>query len=184
MKIVIDGNIGSGKTTQLNLLSRYYLNIYKEPIEKWPLDLFYSDPKRWGFLLQIRILQTFYEQSSLSGIFERCPMSSKHVFWDDSEKTEIEDTVYSDQFDIMAWKPDIYILISTPPKTCLEHIQNRIQEGDSYITIEYLEHLDKKYKSMYSDIITCPKYMVDGSSSSPEEINKQIRYIIDNYGNL
>jgi deoxyadenosine/deoxycytidine kinase len=183
MKIVIDGNIGSGKTTQLNLLIKYYPAVHKEPIEKWPLDLFYSDPKRWGFLLQIRILQTFYEQANISGIFERCPMSSKHVFWEDSEKTEIEDIVYNDQFNIMAWKPDIYILIHTPPKICLEHIQNRIQEGDSYVKLEYLEHLDTKYKSLYSNVIDCPKYIVDGTNS-PEDINKQIRYIIDNYGNL
>jgi deoxyadenosine/deoxycytidine kinase len=183
MKVVIDGNIGSGKTTQLNLLSKQYQNVFKEPIEKWPLELFYSDPKRWGFLLQVRILQTFNEQAALSGIFERCPMSSKHVFWEDSDKTGTEDIVYSDLFELLAWKPDIYILINTAPKTCLEHIQNRVQEGDSYVKLEYLEHLDKKYKTLYSDYITCPKYIVDGTAS-PENINKQIKYIIDNYGNL
>ena len=53
-KIVIDGNIGSGKTTQLDLLEQQgKYNIKKEPIEKWPLDLYYSDPKRWGFLFLI-----------------------------------------------------------------------------------------------------------------------------------
>ena len=52
-KIVIDGNIGAGKTTQLNRIEKLGFRVVKEPIEQWPLDLFYSDPERWGFLFQM-----------------------------------------------------------------------------------------------------------------------------------
>ena len=33
MKIVIDGNIGSGKTTQLNLVGKDWINVKREPID-------------------------------------------------------------------------------------------------------------------------------------------------------
>ena len=56
MKSVIDGNIGCGKTTQLKILENIGFNVRYEPIEDWPLDLFYSDMERWGFLFQIVVL--------------------------------------------------------------------------------------------------------------------------------
>jgi deoxyadenosine/deoxycytidine kinase len=82
MKIVIDGNIGSGKTTQLDILTNENFQVVKEPIEKWPLDLFYSDPERWGFLFQLIILQTLQcLPTDDMVIYERCPLSSKEIFW-------------------------------------------------------------------------------------------------------
>jgi hypothetical protein len=42
MKIVIDGNIGSGKTTQLGLLEQKGWKLRREPIDKWP-------PQRFSF---------------------------------------------------------------------------------------------------------------------------------------
>ena len=58
MNIVIGGNISSGKTTQLNFLESIGCEVKREPIEKWPLDLYYSDEERWGFLFQMIVLQT------------------------------------------------------------------------------------------------------------------------------
>ena len=58
MKIVIEGNIGAGKTTQLGLLESRGWNVRREAIDQWPLEDFYKDPKRWAFLLHMKILQT------------------------------------------------------------------------------------------------------------------------------
>ena len=56
MKIVIDGNIGVGKSTQLRLLEQVGYKVYREPIDDWSLELFYKDQSRWAFLLQMQIL--------------------------------------------------------------------------------------------------------------------------------
>ena len=55
--IAVAGNIGSGKTTQLDLLERKGWSVKREPIDEWPLDLFYKDKSRWALLLQMKILQ-------------------------------------------------------------------------------------------------------------------------------
>jgi deoxyadenosine/deoxycytidine kinase len=66
MKIVIDGNIGAGKTTQLNFLKNMGARVFKEPIEEWPLKEFYEDPKRGIFPLQMAVLRTVCDQGARS----------------------------------------------------------------------------------------------------------------------
>ena len=180
MKIVIDGIIASGKSTQLNLLEKRGFTVQREPIEKWPLDLYYSDPVRWGFLFQMLILQTL---KTLPGfvIYERSPLSSKEVFWEIMEKTELEDEVYKNAFRKDAWMPDVYILIDTPVNVAYSRLKTRKQEGDMAVSYEYLEKLDSKYRKMFNEKVLCDKYIVDGCISE-NEINKIIVNIISKYG--
>lgn len=180
MKIVIDGNIGSGKTTQLDLLEKQGFTVQREPIEKWPLDLYYSDPKRWGFLFQMLILQTLKTVPGFV-IYERSPLSSKEVFWKIMDKTQLEDQVYKAAYEKEAWYPDVYIYIEKTPELCYEHIKKRGQEGDVAVDYNYLNTLDKKYEEMISEI-TCDKYIINGNDSI-EEINKKIVSIIIKYDN-
>ena len=99
MIIAIEGNIGCGKTTQLSILEKQGYSIYKEPIDKWPLDEFYQDPSRWGFLLQVVVLRTFIKGTEPISIHERSPMSSKYVFWNNLVEsgivTSLEDPVFA-----------------------------------------------------------------------------------------
>lgn len=177
MKIVIDGNIGSGKTTQLTCLSEYNYNIIKEPIDEWPLDLFYSDPERWGFLFQMIVLRTLRTIEG-SAIYERCPVSSKEVFWQLMKKHPIEEQVYEEEYKLRAWYPDMYILIDTGADQCYENIKKRSQAGDYGISLDYLKQLEDKYITMYENL-QCPKFKVDGTRPI-EEVTKDIINIIEN----
>ena len=178
LKIVIDGNIGSGKTTQLNLLEKQGFRVKREPIEEWPLELYYSDPERWGFLFQMIILQSLKTVPGFV-IYERSPLSSKEVFWKVMKKTPIEDQVYTRAYEKEAWYPDVYIYIDTMPQLCYEHLKHRTQEGDGAVEYSYLKTLDSKYKEMLNEI-TCDKYVINGNESI-DEINKKINSIISKY---
>jgi deoxyadenosine/deoxycytidine kinase len=178
MRIVIDGNIGSGKTTQLNLIEEKGLKVKREPIEKWPLELFYSDKVRWGLTFQLVVLQTLTTEPGLV-IYERSPMSSKQVFWELMKKTVVEDQVYKYFYDTVGWGPDVYILIDKSPETCFNHIQTRCQAGDSSVSLDYLKLLDEKYQKMF-DSITCPKFRINGEDSV-ENIHENVFRIINDY---
>jgi deoxyadenosine/deoxycytidine kinase len=181
MKIVIDGNIGSGKTTQLDLLSSENFQVVKEPIEKWPLDLFYSDPERWGFLFQLIILQTLTcLPTDDMVIYERCPLSSKEIFWKSLKKHYLEDKTYQEEFEKRAWYPDVYIYIDTPAKTCYNNIQSRYQAGDQGVSLEYLQTLEVRYKEMFEGLTTCHRFSVDGNRDV-DEVHKDILKIIYKY---
>ena len=62
--IQIVGGVGAGKTTLLkNIDLPNNWTILNEPVEENPvLDLFYADPKRWGFTLEILMEQYFYKK--------------------------------------------------------------------------------------------------------------------------
>tara|TARA_B110000977_G_scaffold147510_1_gene186963 strand:- start:2807 stop:3349 length:543 start_codon:yes stop_codon:yes gene_type:complete len=176
-KIVIDGNIGAGKTTQITKLQQLGFCVQKEPIHLWPLELFYSDPERWGFLFQMVILKTLVPRTQETCIYERCPLSSLKVFWEILKKHPDEDKTYREFYKDYGWSPDVYIYIATPTDVCYERIQSRSQNGDSGVSSEYLKTLDNKYSEMYHSM-ECPKYMIDGTQSS-EIIHKNIINIIN-----
>lgn len=176
MKIVIDGNIGAGKTTQLNLLEAKGFKVHREPIEKWPLELFFSDPTRWGLTFQLIILETLEPKD---GIHERCPRSSRDVFWKGLSKHEYENQVYNWAYGHHGWSPDLYIFLDKSPEVCMKHIQTRTQEGDSSINMELLTQLDTDYRLMFENL-ECPKYRLD-ASNTPESIHENIMSILNEH---
>jgi len=59
--VSVEGNLGSGKTTFLKLLSEHIpeITLMKEPVELWQnvqghnlLELYYKNFKRWSFTFQ------------------------------------------------------------------------------------------------------------------------------------
>jgi len=183
MIIAIEGNIGCGKTTQLNILQEKGFSIYKEPIDKWPLEEFYQDPSRWGFLLQVVILRTFVRGTEPLSIHERSPMSSKYVFWNNLVEsgtvTALENSVFEDEYAEKAWKPNVLIYINKSPELCHKHIQNRNQPGDKSMQLEYLQTLDTKYENMFN-VFDGEKYEINGSQSV-ENVHKDIMNILNKY---
>lgn len=177
MKVVIDGNIGSGKTTQLNLLEKKGWLVKREPIDEWPLDLFYKDKSRWALVLQLKILQTLRPiKTRQPVVYERCLLSTRHVFWEylvhHGLVTPEEHDVYCTQYQKDAWFPDVYIFLSKSPELAYEHVQKRHQVGDSAVTLEYLRDLDVLYKQMIRNV-PCRVHIID-AHQTPEIIHEQI----------
>lgn len=171
-RIVIDGNIGSGKSTQLKLLSGNY-TIKCEPIHEWPLKLFYEDTIRWAFLLQMSILKSFSCDEEPTTIWERSPESSREVFWKILQKTKEEDDVYTYFYEKCGWEPDVHMYIRTDPIKCFERVSGRHQEGDVKITLEYLEKVHESYEK-YIESKGRNVTIIDGSNGTPEEIHMEI----------
>jgi deoxyadenosine/deoxycytidine kinase len=139
MRISFEGNIASGKSVQIKKFGGIL-----EPIDDWPLDLFYSDPNRWSLVLQISILKGFH--SIEKGINERSPDSSLEIFWNLLEHTPDEDIAYRFVHDKLGWKPDAIVYIRTPPEVCFKRLQTRGQTGDSKITLKYLQDIHERYE--------------------------------------
>ncbi len=183
-RIVIDGNIGSGKTTQLDLLEKKGWIIQKEPLDKWPLKEFYEDQKRWAFYFHMVLLQTLQPtKTSTPVIYERSLMSSRYVFWKVLMKngvvTQMEDDTYSKFYNRYEWFPDLYIFLSKKPEKCYEHIQSRYQTGDTGVTLQYLKDLDTEYMNL---IRTVPCRVIMINAERPvEEIHKEICQHLSEY---
>jgi deoxyadenosine/deoxycytidine kinase len=184
MKVVIDGNIGSGKTTQLNLLEKRGLKVRREPIDEWPLEEFYKDPSRWAFYFHMVILQTLRPiRTRETIVYERSLLSSRWVFWPVLVKqghvTKGEDQVYSKFYDQFVWYPDLYIFLSKKPELAWEHIQKRHQAGDSGVTKEYWAELDEEYKNLIMKVPCIVR--VINANRTVEEIHEEIYKIISDH---
>jgi deoxyadenosine/deoxycytidine kinase len=184
MKVVIDGNIGSGKTTQLDLLERKGWTVQREPLDKWPLKEFYEDPQRWAFYFHMVLLQTLQpKKTSRPVIYERSLLSSRYVFWPVLLKqgtvTQMEDDTYSKFYDKYAWFPDLYIFLSKSPEKCHEHIQKRGQAGDQSVSLEYLKSLDSEYTRLLSNV---PCKVVVINANRPAEVihNEICMHLVEN----
>ena len=180
MKIVIDGNIASGKTTQLNLLEQQNFKVKREPIEDWPLELYYGNPEQWGLFFQLIVLKTHSRiVKDESCIYERFPGSGTQVFWPIMKKNPSEDLVYQEAYRRYGWEPDIFIWIHTSPSKCWNNVQTRNQDGDKSITSTYLDTLDTQYEKMFNSL-KCLKFEINGNDTV-EQVHNEILKIINNY---
>ena len=181
MKIVVDGNIGSGKTTQLGLLEKKGWHVQREPIDSWPLEDFYKDPKRWAFYFHMVILRTLRPvKTPKPVIYERSLMSSRWVFWPVLKRqghvTPGEDETYAWFYDQCAWYPDLYIFLSKDRTLALKHIQSRKQAGDAHVTKEYLAELDTEYLRLLQNM-PCKVHVVN-ANQTVEKIHEDICKIL------
>ena len=129
MIIYIEGNIGSGKSTFINILKEYInqnnidADVLLEPVEEWEntkdsqgkniLQHYYEDQVKYGFAFQINALisrikkiDDFIKQSKKRIHFiERSIFTDKNVFLESNFKngniTEIEYVIYNQWFDYM-----------------------------------------------------------------------------------
>ena len=170
MRISIEGNIGSGKTTQLEML-REFFPIFTEPVHLWPLDSFYEDPKRQGFHMQSAVLASFADYGP--GIYERSTRSSRDVF---SNLEGSEKFTYDLLYHRLGWDPDYWIFLESDPELCYKRIQGRKVPGDTHVTLEYIKQLDDRYKQFY-DAVKDRAYIVNADRPK-HEVYKSIQDIV------
>jgi deoxyadenosine/deoxycytidine kinase len=171
MKIIsIDGNIASGKSTILKKLENAGFKVITEGADddnRWRkyLELFYQEPKRWCFVLQLSILEDmiteiekcdsedviFIERSSLASIdiFVKNSLNNGHL-------SDLEFSLLHKFYERFSWKPDKIILLEISPTVAMSRIKVRARPAEKDIPIEYLKQLDEKYQEFakkHSNII-------------------------------
>lgn len=166
--ISLEGNIGSGKSTILQIMQQKYQNnpnviFVDEPVSEWNLikdgdksilELFYEDQAKYSFVFQImayitrlrKLLQVLENSSDKIIICERSIYTDKYVFakmlYQQGHINEIEWQTYNYWFDTFKEKTklNMIIYVNTNPEICFERIKKRNRTGESNIPIDYLKH--------------------------------------------
>lgn len=166
--VCIDGNIGAGKSSLLNELESKGCTVFREQNDGsyindwlWALDNCYSDPKRWAFTLQISIIMSMAEQKrSIDKInqpivfIERCPLSTivfTNIWRNQGCLTDREFNLINELNSMLEWKPDLTLMLTTPPHECFQRVVKRGRECETGISLDYITRVANEYDRVYSD---------------------------------
>jgi deoxyadenosine/deoxycytidine kinase len=162
MHIAIGGNIGSGKTTLTQLLSRHYnwMPHYEDVNENPYLQDFYDDMQRWSFNLQIYFINTRFRQiidirkSDRTVIQDRTIYEDANIFAPNLHAMKLMSTRdfenYYQLFTLMTnviQPPDLLIYLRASVPTLVRQIQKRGRKYENSISIDYLTRLNDRYES-------------------------------------
>lgn len=158
--IAIAGNIGVGKSTLVEFLSRTYgISPYYEPNEDNPyLPDFYTDMKRWAFHSQLYFLSNKFrihqELDKMPGlvVLDRTIFEDAEVFataLHEMRKIDNRDwATYRDFYTAILEAinpPDLMIYLRCSMRTLRKRIRLRGRAMEQDIPLSYLKRLDRLY---------------------------------------
>ena len=167
MYIAIAGNIGSGKTTLTEILTkRYGAKAYYENLANPYISDFYEDMGRWLFHLQLWFLGSRIQQTlemladgSENIVQDRTIYEDAHIFANNlhamglmaSRDFETYMKMFNIEQDLLP-KPDVLIYLKASVPTLISQIKMRGREYEQNIDEEYLNRLNDKYNHWIENI--------------------------------
>jgi len=196
MHIAIAGNIGAGKTTLTELLSKHYKwETHYEDVDENPYLLdFYDDMQRWSFNLQVYYLNSRFTQiqdikeSKNTIIQDRTIHEDAYIFAPNLHSMGLMSTRdfenYFSLFNLMESfisAPDLLIYLRASVPKLVNNIQKRGREYEESIRLDYLKRLNERYEAWISTYDSGKILIIDIDENSfhdsPEDLGKIISQI-------
>jgi deoxyadenosine/deoxycytidine kinase len=185
--LVIEGNIGAGKTSLASRLAEdTNSRLVLEQFDDNPfLAKFYEDPDRYAFQVELSFLSERYHQikSELGhpDLFGQSIISdyllaksfifSKHNLKDDEMK--LFEKLFS-IINLQAPKPDLYVYLHLPVEQLLENIRKRGRSYEKNISEAYLKEVQEGYFGYFKSQTEMKILVID--SSNLDFVNKVSDY--------
>ena len=165
MYFAIAGNIGAGKTSLAELLSKHYgwEAHFEDVIDNPYFDDFYNHMERWSFNLKIYFLNNRFRHldgfrnSSKNFIQDRTIYEDAHIFAPNLHAMGLMNqrdfNNYQSLFALMESMiegPDILIYLRSSIPNLVHKIHKRGREYENSISIEYLSRLNERYEAWIS----------------------------------
>ncbi len=160
--MVIEGNIGAGKTTLARRISdQYNAHLILEHFADNPfLPKFYKEPDKYSFALELSFLASRYKQLQEElvpqNLFKAFTVADyyfmKSLVFAASTLTGDEYNLYRQIFYIIYGslpKPDIYVYLHLSPDRLIQNIEKRGRIYEKSITIEYLQKIQDSYFTFF-----------------------------------
>ncbi len=156
--VTIEGNIGAGKTTLAQILSKHYNSrlILEEFADNPFLPKFYENPEQYAFPLELFFMAERYKQLKellqVKDMFQNATISdylfTKCLLFAKVNLPEEEYRLYNKLFDIIhaqIIQPDILIYLHSPVNKLQENIKKRNRSYEQSIPDDYLTTLQDSY---------------------------------------
>ncbi|MDA9596896.1 deoxynucleoside kinase [Flavobacteriaceae bacterium] len=194
MYFAIAGNIGAGKTSLAELLSKHYgwEAHYEDVIDNPYLDDFYNHMERWSFNLQVYFLNSRFRQlknfrnSDKNFIQDRTIYEDAHIFAPNLHAMGLMNqrdfNNYQSLFELMesmVQGPEMLIYLRSNIPNLVNKIHKRGREYENSISIEYLSRLNERYEAWVSTYQKGKMLIVDVDEIDFVENKEDLCQIID-----
>ncbi|HEY0562472.1 MAG TPA: deoxynucleoside kinase [Methylophilus sp.] len=171
--IVIEGPIGSGKTTLARMLSeKFSVELLSEKAEANPfLPRFYQDAQRYALPTQLFFLfqrsrqiadmtqRDMFAKPTVADFFlEKDPLFARLNL--DDEEYALYHQIYT-HLQLKSPKPDLVIYLQTPIDELADRIQERNVSYEQEIPLEYIERLADAYSEFFHSYEASPVLIVN-----------------------
>ncbi|MRM78758.1 AAA family ATPase [Lactococcus lactis subsp. cremoris] len=183
--LVLAGTIGAGKSSLTKMLAEELKTqaFYESVDDNKVLPLFYENPQKYAFLLQIYFLNKRFDSikralSDNNNVLDRSIYEDSllfHLNADLGRADETEVEVYDDllnnmveEIDSLSFKkrPDLLIHVKVSFDKMLERIKKRGRQFEQLeydpSLYDYYKELNSRYDTWFEDFDICPKIQIDG----------------------
>lgn len=193
--VAVAGNIGAGKTTLTQLLSKHYKWIPQfEDVDHNPyLNDFYENMPRWSFNLQIyflnsRLAQLQEIQSGTETVIQdRTIYEDAYIFAPNlhdmglMNKRDYENYFrFFETLKRMVKPPDLLIYLQASVPTLVSQIQKRGRDYEENIRLDYLKKLNEYYESWIKSYKEGPLLIIDADKNKFAESEEDLGKVIGN----
>ena len=194
MHIAIAGNIGAGKTSLTEMLSKHYKwePQYEDVIDNPYLNDFYDEMERWSFNLQVYFLKSRFQQllsirqNKKTVIQDRTIYEDAQIFAPNLnamgllKQRDYEN--YKSLFELMESfikAPDLLIYLRSSIPNLVNKIHKRGREYENSISIEYLSRLNERYEAWATTYDKGNFLIIDVDTIDFVEKKEDLGYIIE-----
>ena len=172
--LVIEGNIGAGKTTLAEMISKdYNAQLVTENFAENPfLEKFYSNPESFAFTLEMSFMAERYSQlmNELQNrdLFKDFAVADyyfmKSLIFASVTLSDDEYALYRKFFNIIYYRmprPDLYVFLYKETPNLQRLIKKRGREYEQLIEDSYLDKITKAYFNYFKQQSEFPVVIID-----------------------
>lgn len=177
MYVAFEGPIGAGKTTLATMLAEEIGQGAQLVLEDFQgnsfLENFYSDRERWALPMQLEFLVSRYEQVSKLNLSRSTVTVSDYSFEKDAlfanlllrgRELDLYNRIAS-RLTKTRPRPDLIVYLGVDASVLLARIEQRDRSYEASINAEYLEALDRAYKSHLSMLSDSTVLMIENTAN-------------------
>ena len=194
MHIAVSGNIGAGKTTLTQMLSKHYgWEMRLEPAVINPyLEDYYKDIKRWSFALEVYFLKERFRDildiahTNKTIIQDRSIFEGVYVFVENNYRqgnlSETDFHTYMELFELMTditKFPDLMIYLRKSVPELVRQIQKRGRDYEQTMKLDYLEGLNNRYEDFIFNKYKGEVLVIESDGMDFEHNPDDFRKIVD-----